>query len=178
MDLLPGDVGLQRNNNLMGWLIRVGDGIWAHKHDVPAEPYNHALIYVGDGVAVQGEPGGANKTRIHKGSQIDWFRWVTPLTDGQRQDIAAAAVSLVGTPYNWLDIAALTLRCVGWNVQRRSGKLTWVGRRIEDSKHLVCSALVDKALTVAGLHPFEDGRVFGEVTPGDLARCPVLRRVT
>lgn len=177
MTVLAGDVGLLRTNNLGGWAIRIGDGIWAKRHHMPFEPYNHALIAIGGGLAVQAEPGGANTTRI-AGRGIDWFRWYQPLDAGQRGDIAAAARALCDTGYNWLDIAALTLDCLGWDVQRRNGKLTWIGRRIEDTKTLVCSALVDKALADAGFHLYDDGRVPGEVTPGSLARCPRLVRVT
>lgn len=177
MDLLPGDIGLQRNNNLMGWAIRVGDGVWAKRHNVPAEPYNHALVYTGFGAAVQGEPGGANKIGVRKSMQIDWYRYIAPLTDAQREAIADAAKSMVGTPYNWLDIGALTLRCLGWNVMRRDGQLTLIGRRLARGDRLVCSALADAAYFRAGFHLFNDGRVFGEVTPGDLARSPMLERV-
>jgi hypothetical protein len=33
---------------------------------------------------------------------------------------------------------------------------------------LICSQLVDRACELAGVHLFDDGRLSGQVTPGDL----------
>lgn len=175
VQLLPGDVGLGRNNTLGGWAIRIGDGIWAKRHHVEAEPYNHAVLYLGDGRIVQAEPNGAQIATVDP-SRFDWYR--ANVTGLERQEIAHEGRALAGTPYNWLDIAALTLRCLGWDVIDRDGKLTRIGRRLNRNDRLVCSALVDLAYQRAGIPPlFDDGRISGAVTPADLARCPKLKRV-
>lgn len=67
-----------------------------------------------------------------------------------------------GVPYSALDYAALGLL----HLHLPS---TWVRRRVETSGHLICSALVDRAMCRAGLHLFTDGRYPGDVMPADLA---------
>jgi hypothetical protein len=39
---------------------------------------------------------------------------------------------------------------------------------VADEGHLICSQLVDEAYLRAGVHLFDDGRLPGDVTPGDL----------
>lgn len=172
--ILPGDIGLGRNNTVGGWLIRIGDGIYSRRHKVEAQPYNHAVLALGDGRMIQAEPKGAQIVPL-QASRFDWYR--ADLTDAQRAAVADQGALLEGTPYSWLDIAALTLRCLGWDVLGRDGKLTMIGKRINRNDRLVCSALVDYAYQRAGVQLFDDGRISGAVSPADLARCGLLKRV-
>jgi hypothetical protein len=49
---------------------------------------------------------------------------------------------------------------------------------IADSGHLICSQLVDLCYLRAGAHLFDDGRLPGDVTPGDLWKLLNPKRVT
>lgn len=145
-----GDFGLVRTNGWMAWAIRFGT------HST----VNHAFIYVGNGKIIEAEPGGARISDVSKYSNIIWSTGlVTDPTVGAR--IARWAEAQVGVPYGWLDIAALTLDAAGI-------RFAVVDHRIERMDRLICSQLVDKAYRLAGVHLFKDGRLSGEVTPGDL----------
>lgn len=84
-----------------------------------------------------------------------------PLTDEQRKALSDAALSLVGTPYGFMDIVALGLACLGF-------RWRWLMNRVQREDRLICSQLVDRAYANAGIHLFNDGRPDSTVTPGDL----------
>ncbi|HJQ00105.1 MAG TPA: hypothetical protein VJ851_00765 [Jatrophihabitans sp.] len=145
-----GDYGVVRTGGLWAWLIRFGT----------RSKVNHAFVYVGDGMIVEAQPGGAVQSPGWRYSRITAWSNLN-LTDAERADIVRWAKAQIGVPYGWPDIAALGLACEGI----RSG---WVAKRIEREDRLICSQLVDKAYVLAGVHLFEDGRLPGQVTPGDL----------
>jgi uncharacterized protein YycO len=146
-----GDYGVVRTSGAAAFAIRVGT----------RSPYNHAFVHVGGGRIVEAEPGGAI---ISPASKYPAAAWSTrALTDAERAAIAAAALGLVGTPYGWPDIAALGFACAGIRSH-------WIDARIETEHRLICSQLVDRAYLLGGVHLFNDGRLPGEVTPGDLGR--------
>lgn len=151
-----GDFGLVRTPGLGSRLIRIGTDSWM----------NHAFVCVGDGKVMEAEPGGARLTSVdyynHARFNVAWSTDLIPLTDTQRKDIAYYALQQKGVPYNWLDIAALTTSCLGM------GTPDWAAKIIENDKRLICSQLVDKSYRKAGVHLFDDGRMTGSVTPGDL----------
>jgi cell wall-associated NlpC family hydrolase len=146
-----GDYGVVRTSGWGAALIRFG----THSN------YNHAFVYVGDGQIVEAEPQGARLGSVTEYGNVLWSR--VPLDGPQRGAIAAIARKMIGTPYNWVDIAALTLACLGL-------KLPPVMDRVRDDRQLICSQLVDRAYELAGVHLFKDGRPDEAVTPGDLAR--------
>ncbi len=82
---------------------------------------------------------------------------------GVGADVAAAALKLLGTPYGFVDIAALDLADVG--LRQR-----WLERVVDRQHALICSQLVDQACPNAGVRLFTDGRMPGRVDPGDLQR--------
>lgn len=177
MTVLPGDIGLVTTSGTGSHLIRMGDAIYARREHTRHEPYNHAIIAVGNGLVVSGDPHGAALCSDHAWIRTDWRRLRRPLDDTARATLAKAARALVGIGYNWLDIAALTLAQLGWNAQRDDGKETMLGRRVNNDGRLICSQLVAKVYTDCGLPLFID-RTPGEVTPGDLARSPLFVPVT
>jgi hypothetical protein len=89
-----------------------------------------------------------------------------------RGKIDVAGRALEHTPYSYLDY--LAIGAVEFN---------WLGAQllcnyVESSKHLICSALADRAFLNAGVHLFDDhpyrwypkkSRLPGDVTPEDLA---------
>jgi uncharacterized protein YycO len=123
---------------------------------------NHAVLYIGSGQIVEGEPDGA---RI-----VDWreygdaVRWSSvQLTRPQREAIAAWGRKHEGTPYNWIDDLAIGLVDVfGWAPK-------FLRDRLKSTDRLMCSQLVDAAYDAAGVDLFTDGRPVGGVSPGDLA---------
>lgn len=150
-----GDFALVRTSGFEGRIIRAGTDSW----------YNHALLYVGDGRAIQAQPHGAEICAVadwsHPQYRIAWSTGLINPTYEQRKAIAAWGTAQKGVPYGWLDIAALSAKTFHISVP-------YFNQVIENEKRLICSQLVDKAYELAGVHLFEDGRLTGDVTPGDL----------
>jgi cell wall-associated NlpC family hydrolase len=162
---MPGDFALTRISGLTGAFINagqclVGDGA----------PVQHAYVYVGNGYIVQAMPGGAEMIRLEDANEpVVWSS--LPLTAAQRMWISEHAIALVGTPYSFLDYASVAL--AHYRIRPR-----WVREFVADSGHLICSQLVDEAYRRAGIELFSDGRLPGDVTPGDLWRLLSTKRVT
>lgn len=150
-----GDFGVVATGGTAARLIRWGTD----------SPVNHAFVYVGAGRIVEAEPDGAAVASASKyGDRPVWSDGVElGLNTTARLKIAHAALTLVGTPYSWLDIVAITL------AQPRLGShehvAAWISRH---SSGLICSQLVDVAYQRAGVVLFDDGRLPGLVSPGDL----------
>lgn len=139
--LLPGDFGLVSIEGEVGVLIRLGQ--WLNGDGF--RKYEHAFLYIGNGEVVEAQPGGAVISPLSKydGRSILWSSDLIPLTADQRQTIVEAAKNDVGTPYSFLDYLAIAL-------YRIHIKYPWVAKRVEDSKHLICSYLVAKDYKIAG----------------------------
>ena len=152
--------------------------------------YTHGGIILGEQI-IEAEPGGAE---IKPASSL-WDhtpvllcdapmqRWLAtsnfPLLLGakeemewaKRTEICHKARYMEGVPYSFLDYVALAAVEFNWRSAR------WLVDRVEDSQHLICSALVDRAYCWADVHLFDDkpyrwdptkSRVSGDVTPFDL----------
>jgi uncharacterized protein YycO len=78
-----------------------------------------------------------------------------------RNKIVEFGRTLVGIPYNYWSYLYIGLSALGI----RAG---WVRKRVSSNKQLICSQLVDYAYMMNGIHLFDDGRLPGTVTPGDL----------
>ncbi|WDM16714.1 hypothetical protein J3S85_37750 [Streptomyces lavenduligriseus] len=163
----PGDFALTRILGVTGRLINVGQHIVGD-----GSPVQHALVYVGNGEVVQAMPGGAELIRLEDASKpVLWSTGRIELTASERMRICGAARSLVGTPYSFLDYVSIAL--AHFHVRPR-----WVREFVADSGHLICSQLVDEAYLRAGVRLFADGRLPGDVTPGDLWRLLQQKRVS
>ena len=147
--MIPGQYGTVRTGGWAGHAIRIG----THS------PVNHAFIYIGGTSIVEAQPHGAQYAHINDYADIHWSD--PALTAGQGEHIAYEAELLIGTPYGWPDIAALSLACLG--IKPRP-----IAQYIENQHRLICSQLVDRAYALAGVQLFNDGRLSGQVTPGDL----------
>lgn len=124
---------------------------------------NHAVVLVNPGQIVEADPGGAQEVPLdtYDGMPKWWSR--IELTTAQRRNIAVAARALVGTPYSWMDVLCVGLaHLFGVHVPAR------VRARLSDPSRLMCSQLVDAVYLQAGVHLFTDGRLPGDVSPGDL----------
>jgi uncharacterized protein YycO len=123
----------------------------------------HAGIYVGEGKTIEAMPGGAilgDLSRFDPDSLV-WSTAIIGLSHSQRESIKTYALAEKGTPYGGLDYLALFLH-------RFHIRTPGLKHYIMTSGHMICSQLVDREYTRAGVHLFDDGRWDGDVTPGDL----------
>lgn len=81
--------------------------------------------------------------------------------ENQGLEVAEDARYRIGTPYSFLDYAAIADLHLG-------GRLGFVRNYVRDSGHMICSQLADQALTDAGFHVFDDGRLPQDVMPAEL----------
>jgi uncharacterized protein YycO len=158
----PGDFGVVPIRGGVGRLIRFGQ--WLNGDGYAN--YEHAFILVGDDMVIEAQPGGSRQAplSLYRDRPILWSSGHISLTDQQRAAIVAAAHGRLGVPYSFLDYAALA-----------SHRFRLPGSRllkgfVADTRHQICSQLVDQCYRDAGVTLFSDGRWPGYVTPADLAR--------
>ncbi|WTJ79432.1 hypothetical protein OG335_20590 [Kitasatospora sp. NBC_01539] len=144
----------------VGRLIRIGQ--WLNGDGFA--DYEHAFIYVGDGQLVEAQPGGAElrPVSVYDGHPALWSTGRYTLTDGQRAALVTAARGYVGVPYSVADYFALAAH------RFRLPFSPLLKGYVADSRHMICSQLVDQCYLDAGVHLFSDGRWPGYVTPADL----------
>lgn len=170
-DLRPGDIGFGPITGNVGMLIRAAQGIADG-----GSPYQHVFVivegprksYESPGFsldeysgpwAVEAMPGGAIKVDISNRWTRDYC-YVRPNyeNDTQGWSVAQSAIEQIGTPYSYLDYLALAAHHMGLPVPHLDKYITSTG-------HMICSQLVDKALTDNGWHPFNDNRLPQDVVP-------------
>lgn len=156
---MPGDFALTRISGITGRAVAAGQ--WVIGDGAPVQ---HAMIYVGEGLVVQAMPGGAEIVPLSEAADPVIWSWGTiPLTAAQRSAIVGEALRMVGTPYSFLDYASIALAHLGLRPR-------WLAGYVASTDHLICSQLVDLCYSRAGIDLFPDGRLAGDVTPGDLYR--------
>jgi hypothetical protein len=151
MDPRPGDLWVVRTNGFVAWSIRL----------LTRSTVNHAGIYLPNNQVGEADTSGF---RIRPNTYGDRLITVPiDLDDYQRNAVWDAALSLVGTPYNFLDIAALA-------VALTTGRATprFIAQRLSNPRRLMCSQACDELMLRVNYHLFDDGRLPGEVTPQDL----------
>lgn len=160
----PGDFGLVSTHGPGALAIRAGENIYQRRHHLKTVTKNHAFIYMGDGTIVEANPTGANYGSVLQYENIMWSTGWWPLTVQQRHDITMQADRFVAakTPYNWLDIAALTVSLT--LDDHAVPKFVW--GRLDRPDRLICSQLVAACYADAGIHL--DVSDTGQITPGML----------
>lgn len=154
-----------RSDGIVGWTIRL----------LTRSRVNHAGICTGDGMTVEAQAAGAICRKEQAASQTvvygnDLHARVETLAPGRSEYVAHEAEQLVGRRYNYLDLLALAWINIRHDpTDGPPPKPSRVERRVMRDDRLICSQLVDLAHTKAGVHLFTDGRLPGQVTPGDLA---------
>lgn len=127
-----------------------------------ARPYPEYGGLIGDGAKiVQAMPSGAEEITIGQRYWTSDYTYLRPVYRTYEETVAEAARHYVGTPYSFADYAALA----GWHFGVKNGL---VRRYVTSSGHQICSQLVDQALSDAGFHVFDDGRLPQDVTPSAL----------
>jgi hypothetical protein len=161
----PGDIGLVAISGAGGVAIRfgqwlAGDG-WTD--------YQHVFTYVGDGKIVEAMPGGARMVDLS-------YRYGDPLKikylrcpPQYGEDVAQKAISLLGVPYSAADYVAIGLH-------RFHIPAPHLREYIQNSRHLICSQLADRAAKLGGWQIFNDQRWEGYVTPNDLGKVYKLQQ--
>jgi hypothetical protein len=146
----PGDYGLVRTYDAMGWLIRLGT----------LSKWNHAFVYLGDGLIAEAAPKGViispasnYPDAVYSNDNLDAI---------DRNLIVKAAKSYVGTPYNWVDIVAIVcVRVLGFKLKRAMARVARMDRMI-CSQHVAQSYADARYDLHIGWPPFL-------VEPADLA---------
>lgn len=164
---LPGDFALTRIEGITGRLVAAGQALVGD-----AAPVQHAFVYVGHGMVVQAMPSGAEYIPLREASPVvQWSTGHFALTPEQRETVITEAGWLVGTPYSFLDYGSIAL--AHYRIRP-----AWVRDFVADTGHMICSQLVDEVYLRAGVHLFDDGRLPGDVTPGDLWKLLNPKSVT
>lgn len=113
---------------------------------------------------VQAMPSGAEEIEIGQEHWTKDYVYLRPAYGNlitQAAEVADQARRYIGTPYSFLDYVALT----GWHMRIRNGP---IHNFVTSSGHMICSQLADQAMTNAGFHVFDDGRLPQDVTPSSL----------
>lgn len=154
---LPGDIGITSIYGTVGRLISLGE--WCLGDGCGT--WDHAFVYVGNGLLVEAEPGGARLTELteYNDRAVLWLR----CPDQHRAGVAHSARLLQGTPYSAADYFAIA-------AHRLHLPIPGLRNYVAASGHLICSALADRAAELGGWRLFDDGRWNGYVVPADLAR--------
>lgn len=166
--LRPGDVMFARHvsprsvdRGILLGQVMLGQAGYPHHVAVVTEQMNPPYGLIGYPKIVQAMPRGAEEIEIGREHWTSDYTYLRPVYRTYEETVAEAARRYVGTPYSFADYVALA----GWHFGVRNGL---VRRYVTASKHMICSQLVDQALSDAGFHVFDDGRLPQDVTPSDL----------
>lgn len=154
---MPGDYCCVSMGGPGGKLVALGEKLAGDAFT----QYQHAFIFIGAGRIVEAEPGGAVAATL--GAYGDMLRSTgkITLTREQRLAICAAARGYIGTPYSWLDYAAIALHSLHIPAPHLKAYIASTG-------HMICSQLVSRCYFDAGV-PLFPGEWTGYNTPADLA---------
>jgi len=151
-----GDYGLvDTGSRIVGPLIKL----------FTRSPVDHAVVYIGNGFIVEAETSGAVISPVARYKRVVWSR--RDLTSAQRERVRLEALKLRGTPYSFLDLAALAWSTFGLPMP------VWVWNRLARPDRLICSQLVAVAYQRAGV-VLVPGVLSCQVTPGLLLADDVL----
>lgn len=170
LEVLPGDFAAVRTSDWSSGLIRVGE--WLNGDGF--ENYEHAITYVGgsNDMILEAEPRGAGIAPMHYAPEACLWSTGSPklaLTDAQRSRVFEIAKVLEGTPYSWLDYFAIA-------THRLHMPAPGLQDFIQDSRHMICSQMVDYVRQSLDFQLFNDNRWDGYVTPEDLANLILASR--
>lgn len=165
----PGDFCCLPVSGSIGLSITLGQWLDGDR----LQPYDHAEIYVGQaddqapyGYTIGAYPSGAARLPLLcPPAQLPgslWSSGIIDLTTTQRNEIVLWAGEHIGTPYSFLDYAALALH--GAHIDPPG-----LREYIASTHHLICSQYVDLCYVKSDVHLFSDNRWSGYVKPGDLA---------
>lgn len=177
----PGSFFVTQIGGRTGWWVALGQAIAGR----PSR-WTHAGIIGYNGQTFEAAPGGVHYGTVddlahkpHMVSDAPVMDAVSvallPLSLGTREEyehnlrfeVVRRAGELLHTPYSFFDYVALA----GLHLAPRSRFTKWARKRVQDSKHYICSALIDEVYRRAGIHLFQHEtpeRFPGDVMPADL----------
>ena len=156
---LPGDFAVVRPRSEVGDTIDIMERLAGYA----GGGFVHAFIAVEGFDIVEAEPHGAVCHPYHYDPNgVEWSTGKIALTSAQRTAIVAAAMGYVGTPYSFLDYAAIAAHRFHLWAPGLAGY-------VRSTRHMICSQLVDQCYRDAGVELFHDGRLPQFVVPDDLA---------
>jgi hypothetical protein len=124
---------------------------------------------------VQAMPSGAEEIEIGAEHWTSDYIYVRPAygtqpghTHGQGQETAWRAQEYIGTPYSFVDYAAIAAHHLSGEGYAPIEKRNRLQRYVASSKRMICSQLADQAMADAGFHVFNDRRLPQDVTPSAL----------
>jgi hypothetical protein len=167
----PGDFFVTSTGGLGGLAIGVMESAVMNDWKPAPTKWRHAGVYLGNGMVLQAEPGGATIGPRSPNPADVWSTGVRPLTGPQRALVPSLAESFRGVGYSWLDYAALGAHhghIPDLPVWPEGDHLVTLRDFIKSTHHWMCSALVDNFRLRLGDHLFSDGRWEGYVMPWDL----------
>lgn len=147
------------------------DAGWRHNLDAYAiqigtqSRFNHCAIVsrvILDRITVVEAMGRGVRERVLHADELPHWRFEADptISTAQRLQIVQEAERLIGTPYDYTDIAKFLVRFL-------VGRVTTEKKDYADDR-VVCSELVAWCLHVAGINPWPT-TAFGAVSPGDVA---------
>lgn len=149
MSIAPGQFAVTATSGITARLIR-----WATRSTV-----NHAILCIGDdGQCVEATPHGVRTTNATTYPRAVWSD--EHLTDDQATTITTYGTSHVGEEYGWITIIAITLELA--HIKPR-----WLLRRLREPGSVICSELVERAYSAAGITLVPDEYI-GRVRPDEL----------
>lgn len=171
---MVGDIGCVPMHAPGGPAIRTGELLLrrVYRDRLPAAAcnYQHAFLYGGQGYVFQAQPKGAGFVELaeYHPDSILWLR--RGLSVQQRQQIQTEMTRRVGTPYSYLDYAAIAAHALDLPDS------DLLRNYVADSGHMICSQMCDFLHKQVGDEIFADGRWEGFVTPMDLAALAIPPR--
>jgi uncharacterized protein YycO len=148
----PGDYGVVKTTGIIGLLIRIGT----------LSHWNHAIVYVGGGHIVEANPTGIEVSPVSKYSKIVWNRHDN-IDSETRAAIVTNALSKVGAPYGFIDIAVIAFRILGL---RALANVPFI-KNLAQREGYICSELVAECYHETGVVLVDKPDYL--VTPSDLA---------
>lgn len=154
-----GDVGLVKVHGFTGKLIGFGEFLNGTKKR--NTKFQHSFLYLGEGMVLEAQPGGAVLTRLADRYEFTEITWVHPadLTKDQQDRLIQESGKLVGIPYSFLDYSALLVRRLHLPVPGLKGY-------VNSTDHMICSQLIAEVYRRIGV-PLFKGEWPGYVTPAD-----------
>lgn len=156
----PGDFAVVHDPTIGGALVRALQDLSGGR-----SRWEHAIIGLEHGMIIEAMPRGAVKVPMHY-ADVRWSGGRLPAalapTTAQRAVICSAAEGFAGTPYGFLDYAAIAAHY--WHIP-----VPGLRDYLASTRTLICSQLVSAAYQAAGISLFP-GLWDGYVRPADLAR--------
>lgn len=163
MNLLPGDILCTRNaTGFAARMIRLGAALRDRPNTVNHVVIAHHVDAAGTLWGIEGRPGGVGwvDCRHYLKGAYTLDNREQPKTDAQRQAVCHAANGLLGTPYDWVGIAADGMDAI-------HAPDLWAQDWPKcPPAHVVCSSLADWVYEHVGLASPQPDRT---CTPGDWA---------